>query len=298
MEGDIDKALKYTNAYYPHVLEDNPEIVFQLKCRKYVEMIRRCSELQNPIPASVNTTNFEKNSTINGHTDVFDEDMELDDENDDDDNEDENEDDNESFQMANTTNSDAPAEATEEEDDDDDDEHDITSIEPAKYDELLQEAMSYGQTLMREYRDEKREYRKTLEDIFSLIAYDDAKASVHGHLLETGGRVQVAEELNSAILGENPFFSRKFHGKYAKQGLVCGTDFLVCQQSPSADPPPPPSNASISRPKPWSATSAISVARQRSSMSGMSFCLRHDRPFFFFFFFFAAWLQHPHCLCS
>ncbi len=62
--------------------------------------------------------------------------------------------------------------------------------------------MSYGQTLVREYRDEKREYRKTLEDIFSLIAYDDAKSSVHGHLLETGGRVQVAEELNSAILGK------------------------------------------------------------------------------------------------
>ncbi len=159
-------------------------------------MIRRCSELQNPTPVSVNTTSYGKVSTINGHTDVFDEDMELDDENDD---EDDNDDDNDSFQMANTSNGDAQAEVTEEEDDDD--EYDITSIEPAKYDELLQEAMSYGQTLMREYRDEKREYRKTLEDIFSLIAYDDAKASVHGHLLETGGRVQVAEELNSAILG-------------------------------------------------------------------------------------------------
>lgn len=151
-------------------------------------MIRRCSELHNPNPSSNITSNaFPTKTSTNGHTDVFDEDMELDDDNDDD---------NDSFQMANTSNGDAEPEGEEEE------YHNIPT-DSAKYDELLQEAMSYGQTLMREYRDEKREYRKTLEDIFSLIAYDDAKASVHGHLLETGGRVQVAEELNSAILGKN-----------------------------------------------------------------------------------------------
>jgi Ran-binding protein 9/10 len=189
LEGDIDKAFKHTKAYYPHVLEDNPEIVFRLKCRKYVEMIRRCSELHNPPPSSnLHSNTFPSKSTTNGHTDVFDEDMELDDEN-------ENEHD-EAFEMAETANGNVQAEAEEEG-------YHTVPIDPAKYDELLQEAMSYGQTLMREYRDEKREYRKTLEDIFSLIAYDDAKASVHGHLLETGGRVQVAEELNSAILGED-----------------------------------------------------------------------------------------------
>ncbi len=69
--------------------------------------------------------------------------------------------------------------------------------------QLLQEAMTYGQVLMQEYRDESREYKRTLEDVFSLIAYPDAKSSVHGHLLEPKGRVAVAEELNSAILGES-----------------------------------------------------------------------------------------------
>ena len=180
-------------------MEDNPEIVFRLKCRKYVEMIRRCSELQNPTSTSmIGANNFQKSSAAsNGHTDVFEEDMELDDDESDLEN-----DDNDSFQMANTTNENDQAEATEEE------EYDIhPNSDPAKYNELLQEAMSYGQTLMREYRDEKREYRKTLEDIFSLIAYDDAKASVHGHLLETNGRVQVAEELNSAILGTVDYLS-------------------------------------------------------------------------------------------
>jgi Ran-binding protein 9/10 len=192
LEGDIDKAFKHTTAYYPQVLEDNPEIVFRLKCRKYVEMIRRCSELHNPTPVpNVISNTFPTKSSTNGHNDVFDEDMELDDD------ENENEDDDFS-QMTNTSNGDAEPEAEEEEDEF----HNVPTY-PARYDELLQEAMSYGQTLMREYRDEKREYRKTLEDIFSLIAYDDAKSSVHGHLLETGGRVQVVEELNSAILGKS-----------------------------------------------------------------------------------------------
>jgi Ran-binding protein 9/10 len=197
LEGDIDKAFKHTTAYYPHVLEDNPEIVFRLKCRKYVEMIRQCSELHNPTPVpNVARNTFPTKSSTNGHTDVFDEDMELDDD------ENENEDDDFS-QMTNTSNGDAEPEAEEEEDEF----HNVPTY-PTKYDELLQEAMSYGQTLMREYRDEKREYRKTLEDIFSLIAYDDAKSSVHGHLLEMSGRVQVAEELNSAILGKNQSIDR------------------------------------------------------------------------------------------
>lgn len=76
----------------------------------------------------------------------------------------------------------------------------------AKYQELLQETMDYGQILQREYRDEpSREYKKTLEDTFSLMAYDDAKSSIHGHLLEPSGRVPVAEELNSVILRKDLF---------------------------------------------------------------------------------------------
>jgi hypothetical protein len=71
-----------------------------------------------------------------------------------------------------------------------------------QHDQLLIEAMQYGQELMREYRDEEGDYAKALEDIFSLVAYNDPKDSVHGHLLDPSGRVTVAEELNSAILGK------------------------------------------------------------------------------------------------
>ena len=75
--------------------------------------------------------------------------------------------------------------------------------------QLLQEAMMYGQLLMQEYRDENREYKRTLDQVLSLIAYSDAKSSVHGHLLDPKGRVSVAEELNSAILGKSFFLVRK-----------------------------------------------------------------------------------------
>lgn len=73
-----------------------------------------------------------------------------------------------------------------------------------KYQDLLQEAVMYGQELRLDYPDDgRKEYKKTLDDIFSLVAYDDPKSSVHGHFLETSGRIPVAEELNSAILGKN-----------------------------------------------------------------------------------------------
>lgn len=76
------------------------------------------------------------------------------------------------------------------------------------YSQLLSQAMDYGQVLQREYRDEKNgENAKTLQNIFSLIVYDEPKDSVHGHLLDTSGRVKVAEELNSAVLGQFRFLT-------------------------------------------------------------------------------------------
>lgn len=45
MEGDIDKAIKNTNACYPHVLEENEQVNFRLRCRKFIELIRREAEM-------------------------------------------------------------------------------------------------------------------------------------------------------------------------------------------------------------------------------------------------------------
>ncbi|KAK9238325.1 concanavalin A-like lectin/glucanase domain-containing protein [Lipomyces kononenkoae] len=43
MEGNINRALKLTELFFPNVFEDNPEILFQLKCRKFVELMRSCA---------------------------------------------------------------------------------------------------------------------------------------------------------------------------------------------------------------------------------------------------------------
>jgi hypothetical protein len=45
LNGDIDRALKYTKSYYPKVLPDNEQVYFRLRCRKFIEMIRKEAEL-------------------------------------------------------------------------------------------------------------------------------------------------------------------------------------------------------------------------------------------------------------
>ncbi|KYK60437.1 hypothetical protein DCS_01574 [Drechmeria coniospora] len=46
LEGDIERALKYTNAYYPQVLQDNEEVHFKLRCRKFIEMVRKAAQIR------------------------------------------------------------------------------------------------------------------------------------------------------------------------------------------------------------------------------------------------------------
>lgn len=45
LEGDIDRAMKCTNEYYPDVLKDNEQVYFRLRCRQFIEMIRKEAEL-------------------------------------------------------------------------------------------------------------------------------------------------------------------------------------------------------------------------------------------------------------
>ncbi|RFU71756.1 hypothetical protein TARUN_10506 [Trichoderma arundinaceum] len=39
------QALRYTNTYYPQVLQDNEQVYFKLRCRKFIEMVRKAAEL-------------------------------------------------------------------------------------------------------------------------------------------------------------------------------------------------------------------------------------------------------------
>lgn len=72
----------------------------------------------------------------------------------------------------------------------------------------LDATVQYAQALRVEFEADKRpEIRKALEEAFSLVAYQDPKNSVLSHLFHEDGRVAVAEELNSAILGKH-FYPR------------------------------------------------------------------------------------------
>lgn len=151
-----------TQEKFPDVLADSPQILFRLKCRKWVELISKAADLKAQHDPRLKQKNVgNKDSAIE---DDFTQDMELD-------------------EQPNGQPS-APE-----------------AGQSQQYDRLLTEAMNYGQVLQREYRDEQsEEWNKTLLDIFSLVAYENPRDSVHGGLLERKGRVAVAEELNSAIL--------------------------------------------------------------------------------------------------
>ncbi|EFR02972.1 ran-binding protein 10 [Nannizzia gypsea CBS 118893] len=181
LEGDIDRALKLTNVHYANVLGSNPHIHFRLRCRKFIEMMRRCTE---PQPATTSSSNglSDPAKTTSG---AFTLDMEVDDQMPDVET-------NETItasDMMDTDTSNTNNNANNE------------AMTMKKDQDLLHEAILYGQQLQADYPDDdKKEHKKTLDDIFSLVAYADPKTSVHGHLLDPSGRVAVAEELNSAIL--------------------------------------------------------------------------------------------------
>ncbi|KAI1756380.1 ran-binding protein [Xylaria castorea] len=44
LEGDIDRALLLTNNHYTRVLKNNQDVYFKLKCRKFIEMVRKAAE--------------------------------------------------------------------------------------------------------------------------------------------------------------------------------------------------------------------------------------------------------------
>ena len=72
-----------------------------------------------------------------------------------------------------------------------------------RYQDLVQDTLRYGQELRHEFlEDRSNVVRETFKEIWSFYAYEDPRKSPVAHLLDPQGRVPVAEELNSAILGE------------------------------------------------------------------------------------------------
>ena len=179
LDGDIDKALKYTHTFYPLVLQDkrNEDIYFQLRCRKFVEMMRRYSELQ--VAGSVE-------SGSNGHDDALDNQMELDDQ----------------------LNRESMKQHTQSEEDVDM-ETSTASLPRSglmKSNDYLTAALQYGQELQAEFGGDTRPaVKEKLREVFAIMAYVDPRESIVGGLLDKRGRVGIAEGVNGAILGKLNF---------------------------------------------------------------------------------------------
>lgn len=173
LDGNIDQALKRTNTYYPHVLQDNSQIYFRLRCRKFVEMIRQSTELLDG--SAERRTKYMNGNSVVISDDDFEPEMDIDE------------------QMSNV---------------DDWDRMETEEVDSRlKYQSLLNNTLHYGQELKYEFKDDRsRHVESAFKDMFAMFAYEDPRKSPTAHLLDRSGRVPVAEELNSAILGKNPFF--------------------------------------------------------------------------------------------
>ncbi len=177
LDGDIEKALKHTKAFFPQVLKDNEHIYFRLRCRRFIEMIRHGAEMYRLNCASSNGVK-KATSTHNGdwYDEVINHDMDIDDQN--------------------------PPQQPVRNNSWDKMDTDVASDRHAAYEKLLQDTLIYGQNLQAEFRnDPRREISKALNDAFALLAYQDPLGEKEvAHQLDINGRVAVAEELNSAIL--------------------------------------------------------------------------------------------------
>jgi hypothetical protein len=187
LDGDIDKALKYTHSFFPQVLQDkrNEDVYFQLRCRKFVEMMRRYAELQN---GSENGNNGHPASE-----ETFDNQMELD----------------EQLNRESTKRSYQQQQQSSLEEDVD---MDISTASlPGKATQMtsadyLTTALVYGQELQAEFgSDDRPEVKEQLRQLFAIVAYVDPRDSVVGEMLDKKGRVEIAEGINGAILGESFF---------------------------------------------------------------------------------------------
>lgn len=176
LEGDIDRALALTKADYPNVLDRYEAVHFRLKCRKFIEMIRKEAEL-NIVGNGSSNANGNGNVADSGRS---------------------------SGDGARQTNGHGPQM----------DVDDVMMVEDSGGAEgqpasqaLVQDALKYGQDLQIEFQSDLRpRIRNALNEVFSLLAYTNPlKQPAVAHLLDQRGRVAVAEELNSAILRMLPF---------------------------------------------------------------------------------------------
>jgi len=213
LDGDIDLALKFSSSFYPHVLEEerNKDIYFRLKCRKFIEMMRRYYDMVNATssPTGVTKTTIDSLGS-NGHADPTEDEGDEDDEDDEAAAEDEQGTQMELDDQIHREVSERPEVSPPADDVDMDASQELppkTSF--MKKDDLQEAALSYGAELKHEFGSDPRpQIQKALMDLFAIVAYINPAESPIGNLLDIRGRIQIAEEVNGAILGTSVHDSR------------------------------------------------------------------------------------------
>jgi hypothetical protein len=201
--------MELTDEHYPDVLRKNELISFRLRCRKFVEMFRtRMGENTEPrrgrrrldkgkAPMDMSDSRMDLDDDPNalpdggaaGDMDTEEDQMDLPDDEDDEDDDDEGD-----------------MQRDDEEDSDDEDEEASGDEHAggggqAELSDL--DLIVYGRELTEQFSGNSREeIRDELQAIVGLMAYPDPKDGPLKELLEERGRVPIAEQLNSAILGK------------------------------------------------------------------------------------------------
>lgn len=167
LAGDIDTAMSLLHNNYPTVLVHNADLLFRLRCRKFIELVNKLADSY----ATPSVKQGQGAPVDNLYADAV--------------------------QMEEVS---ADPFAT-----------------PPK--NPLSEVLSYGSELQDAYAHEKRNARRRhLDAVFSLMAYPDPRASMHGELLDPSARVPISDDVNSAIYGESP-----------KEILFCAVPFFSTQ---------------------------------------------------------------------
>ncbi len=195
--GDIDSVLEMAQEECPVVLEVNEGLMlFKLRCRKFVELMLETSEaLKKTRVETPDADEEEEEDAVFDYVDVSENGtaMEVDGEDD-------------STTPVTTTNGFANGDAK----------GGLpipgggggkrlqTSPAMAKYQRALSDALAYGRKLQSDYRTDMRlEVQSRLKRTFSLVTYDDPTTAGGevAELVSQEARVQLAQEMNQAILG-------------------------------------------------------------------------------------------------
>ena len=203
----MDRAMRHTDACYPGLLRDNETVYFRLRCRKFIEMIRREAEANVARTGGVVENEGEEGALkrllaqqlrqADGDEVMMEDDADI------------------GMGMVEDgngtgTGNGGPAAAA-------------AASASATTGPLWQEALAYGMELRAEFSaDPRRETAKQLDEIFSLLAYPNPMAVKEvAHLVDGSGRVAVAEELNSAILSTFPLSPPPTFCLHSSEVFVC-----------------------------------------------------------------------------